>query len=133
MQFVFNLQLQNHLTYGVNKVISRARRLLPRRMKAMAAANCLDNTSARLASWRSVLGQTLKRMSPKKGMHRRLPNRHARPSSTSQVHRHARGQCWEYGSCRRFSAQMGRREMEHGGGKETGKKGKPAAFVLSCA
>jgi hypothetical protein len=28
---------------------------------------------------------------------------------------------------------MGRRETEHGGGKETGKKGKPAAFVLSCA
>jgi hypothetical protein len=30
-------------------------------------------------------------------------------------------------------AQMGRRETEHEGGKETGKKGKPAAFVLSCA
>jgi hypothetical protein len=36
-----------------------ARRLLPHRMKAMAAANRLDNTSARRpASWRSVLGQT---------------------------------------------------------------------------
>jgi hypothetical protein len=28
---------------------------------------------------------------------------------------------------------MGRRKTEHEGGKETGKKGKPAAFVLSCA
>jgi hypothetical protein len=28
---------------------------------------------------------------------------------------------------------MGRRETEHEGGKETGKKGKLAAFVLFCA
>jgi hypothetical protein len=34
----------------------------------------------------------------------------------------------------RVPAQMGRRETEHKGGKkETGKKGKPTAFVLSCA
>ena len=33
----------------------------------------------------------------------------------------------------RTPAQMGRREMEHEGGKETGKRGKPAASVLSCA
>jgi hypothetical protein len=34
----------------------------------------------------------------------------------------------------RVPAQMGRRETEHKGGKkETGVKGKPAAFVLSCA
>jgi hypothetical protein len=34
----------------------------------------------------------------------------------------------------RVPAQMGRREMEHEGGKkETGVKGKPAAFGLSCA
>jgi hypothetical protein len=34
----------------------------------------------------------------------------------------------------RVPAQMGRRETEYEGGKkETGKKGKPAAFVLSCA
>jgi hypothetical protein len=33
----------------------------------------------------------------------------------------------------RVPAQMGRRETEHEGGKETSKKGKPAAFVLSCA
>jgi hypothetical protein len=28
---------------------------------------------------------------------------------------------------------MGRRETEHEGGEEIGKKGKPTAFVLSCA
>jgi hypothetical protein len=35
----------------------------------------------------------------------------------------------------RVPAQMGRRETEHEGGQEgeTGVKGKPAAFVLSCA
>jgi hypothetical protein len=35
----------------------------------------------------------------------------------------------------RVLAQMGRRETDHEGGKkgEIGKKGKPAAFVLSCA
>jgi hypothetical protein len=36
----------------------------------------------------------------------------------------------------RAPAQMGRRETEHEGGnqrRETGKKGKPTAFVLSCA
>jgi hypothetical protein len=34
----------------------------------------------------------------------------------------------------RVPAQMGRRETEHEGGKkEAGKKGKPVAFVLSCA
>jgi hypothetical protein len=33
----------------------------------------------------------------------------------------------------RVLAQMGRRETEHEGGKETGKKEKPATFVLSCA
>jgi hypothetical protein len=30
-------------------------------------------------------------------------------------------------------AQMGRREMEHEGGKGDRRKGKPATFVLSCA
>jgi hypothetical protein len=33
----------------------------------------------------------------------------------------------------RVPAQMGRRETEHEGGKEIGKKGKPMASVLSCA
>jgi hypothetical protein len=33
----------------------------------------------------------------------------------------------------RVPAQMGRRETEHGGGKGDRRKGKPAAFVLSCA
>jgi hypothetical protein len=35
----------------------------------------------------------------------------------------------------RAPAQLGRRETDHngGGGKETDVKGKPAAFVLSCA